>query len=54
MEEKADNMLDRANAMTDLNTNTAVDEARKLEAKYAQNTPSVDDELAQLKKEMGL
>jgi len=54
MEEKADNMLDRANAMTDLNINTAVDEARKLEAKYAQNTPSVDDELALLKKEMGL
>ncbi len=54
MEEKADNMLDRANAMTDLNTNTAVDEARKLEAKYAQSTPSVDDELAQLKQEMGL
>lgn len=54
MEEKADNMLDRANAMTDLNTNTAVDEARKLEAKYAQSTPSVDDELAELKKEMGL
>jgi len=54
MEEKADNMLDRANAMTDLNTSTAVDEARKLEEKYAQNTPSVDDELAQLKKEMGM
>ncbi len=54
MEEKADNMLDRANAMTDLNTDTAVDEARKLEEKYAKDTPSVDDELAKLKKEMGL
>ncbi len=54
MEEKADNMLDRANAMTDLNTSTAVDEARKLEEKYAKNTPSVDDELAQLKLEMGI
>lgn len=54
MEEKADNMLDRANAMSDLNASAAVDEARKLEEKYAQNTPSVDDELAQLKKEMGI
>lgn len=54
MEEKADNMLDRANAMSDLNASAAVDEARKLEEKYAQNTPSVDDELAQLKKEMGM
>jgi len=53
MEEKADNMLDRANAMSELTTSTAVEEARKLEEKYAANTPSVDDELEQIKKELG-
>lgn len=54
MEEKANAMLDEANAMSELN-NFSVDEALKLEEKYAkENTPSVDDALAKLKEEMGL
>ena len=55
MEEKADSMLDKANAMSELNASSAVDEARKLEEKYASaNAPSVDDELEKMKKDMGL
>ena len=54
MEEKANAMLDEANAMSELN-NFSVDEALKLEEKYAkENAPSVDDPLAKLKEEMGL
>ena len=54
MEEKANAMLDEANAMSELN-NFSVDEALKLEEKYAkENAPSVDDALAKLKEEMGL
>ena len=54
MEEKANAMLDEANAMSELN-NFSVDEALKLEEKYAKETaPSVDDALAKLKEEMGL
>lgn len=54
MEEKANAMLDEANAMSELN-NFSVDEALKLEDKYAkENAPSVDDALAKLKEEMGL
>lgn len=54
MEEKANAMLDEANAMSKLN-NFSVDEALKLEEKYAkENAPSVDDALAKLKEEMGL
>lgn len=54
MEEKANTMLDEANAMSELN-NFSVDEALKLEEKYAkENAPSVDDALAKLKEEMGL
>ena len=55
MEAKADAMLDQANAMEELNR-APVDEAASLEAKYAGATAdaSVDDELAKLKKEMGL
>ena len=49
MEEKANAMLDEANAMSELN-NFSVDEALKLEEKYAkENAPSVDDALAKLK-----
>lgn len=55
MEAKADSMLDRANAMTELNEQP-VDEAAALEAKYADagSDASVEDELAKLKSEMGL
>ena len=55
MEAKADAMLDRANAMADLNQ-PPKDEAAALEEKYraAGATSAVDEELEKLKKEMGL
>lgn len=55
MEAKADEMLDRANAMEELNAQPA-DDAAALEAKYASagGDAAVDDELAKLKAEMGL
>ena len=54
MEEKANKMLDVANATAELNA-SAVDEAIALEDKYkAGLTASVDDELAKLKSELGL
>ncbi len=55
MERKADQMLDQANAMAELNT-APVDEAAALEAKYASaaGDVAVDDELAKLKAELGL
>lgn len=53
MEEKADRMLDEANSMAELNEEPT-DLADELEAKYANDDPLVDDELARLKKEMGL
>lgn len=55
MEAKADQMLDRANAMEELNRKP-VDEAAALENKYASSSAdaSVDAELEKLKKEMGL
>lgn len=55
MEAKADEMLDRSNAMADLNA-APVDAAAELERKYAEagSTAAVDDELARLKEEMGL
>lgn len=53
MEEKADQMLDRANSMAELNSKP-VDEAKALEKKYATSSPSVEDELAALKSKMGL
>ena len=55
MEQKADQMLDKANAMAELNT-APVDEAAELEAKYAAqgSSSAVDAELAKLKAEMGL
>ena len=55
MEAKADEMLDRANAMTELNAEP-VDAAAELEKKYAEAgaNSAVDDDLARLKKEMGL
>ena len=53
MEAKADNMLDRANAMAELNAGTP-DAAEDLKKKYdAVPSPAVDDELAALKAKMG-
>ena len=54
MEDKANKMLDVANAAAELEA-SAVDEALALEDKYkAGITASVDEELAQLKAELGL
>ncbi len=55
MESKANEMLDRSNAMAELNTQ-AEDPAADLEKKYelAGSTAAVDDELARMKKDMGL
>lgn len=55
MEAKADAMLDRANAMAELNAQPE-DEATALEKKYqaAGASSAVDDELERMKKEMGL
>ncbi len=54
MEEKASRMLDRQNAMAELNAQP-VDEAAALEEKYgAAGDSAVEDELERLKREMGL
>ena len=54
MEEKANKMLDEANAMADLNMEP-IDEAKALEEKYASmGNASVDEELTKLKEELGL
>jgi len=55
MEAKADQMLDRANAMSELNQQP-VDKAAALEEKYAAigSSEAVDEELAKLKAELGL
>lgn len=55
MEAKADEMLDRSNAMTELNADPT-DPAAELERKYAEagSTAAVDEELVKLKEEMGL
>jgi len=55
MEEKADKMLDQANAMAELDSQP-VDEAQALEDKYkhADVNASVEDELAAMKKKLGL
>lgn len=55
MEQKADRLLDQANAMAELNTAPA-DAAAALEAKYAASAGNaqVEDELSKLKAEMGL
>lgn len=55
MEQKADQMLDAAAAVAELNT-PAPDEAAELEKKYMSGDASgaVDDALAKLKEEMGL
>lgn len=55
MEEKADRMLDKANAMSELNSG-AVDEAQELEEKYRglDTNASVEDELAAMKARLGV
>lgn len=55
MEAKADEMLDRSNAMNELNQKPA-DPTEALEKKYESMgaNAAVDDDLARLKKEMGL
>jgi len=54
MDAKADEMLDRANAMAALNEEP-LDEAEELEKKYSgAGSAAVEDELAKLKAEMGL
>lgn len=55
MEAKADEMLDRSNAMSELSSEPE-DAAAELEKKYADSasTAAVDAELARLKEEMGL
>ncbi len=53
MENKANKMLDQANAMSELNTQP-IDEAESLEAKYSNNSASVDEELNKLKSDLGL
>lgn len=53
MEQKANDMLDRSNAMNELNSQP-VDDAKALEEKYKNNTASVDDELAAMRSELGL
>ena len=55
MEARADEMLDRSNAMSELNA-TPEDAAAALERKYAEagSTAAVDEELEAMKREMGL
>jgi phage shock protein A len=49
-------MLDKANAMAELNKSGNQDTIKDLESKYSETSGStaVDDELAKLKAEMGL
>jgi phage shock protein A len=55
MEAKADSMLDKANAMTELNSSSEDSSVENLAAKYdTVASPAVDDELAALKAQMGL
>lgn len=56
MEAKADKMLDEANAMAELNMDTAASDIDNLAAKYddVQTNSVVDDELAALKAQLGM
>ena len=59
MEAKANNMLDKANAMAELNSSAEEPDVSNLAAKYddvatSSTSPAVDDELAALKAKMGL
>ncbi|WP_373739957.1 PspA/IM30 family protein [Jeotgalibaca porci] len=54
MEDKANRMLDEANAMSELNSEP-VDSAKALEEKYAsQTSAAVEDELERMKKDLGM
>lgn len=53
MEAKADQMLDEANAMAELNE-SSLDSTQELEEKYNSTSASVENELNKLKQEMGL
>ncbi len=53
MEAKANKMLDTAEAMAELNTNSAEDNFDALKSKYSTDTSGVDDELAALKAKLG-
>lgn len=55
MEAKADQMLDKANAMAELNVSATANTAEELAAKYDSSPTSsvVDDELAALKAQLG-
>lgn len=52
MEEKANRMLDQANAMAELNQDSETENVENLAKKY-DNTSAVDDELAALKAKLG-
>lgn len=57
MEAKADQMLDKANAMAELNSSSDDDNVEDLAAKYDSTeaeAPAVDDALAALKAQMGI
>ena len=57
MEAKANNMLDRANAMSELNESAAESDIENLAAKYESSSaesPELDDEFAALKAQMGM
>lgn len=54
MEDKANRLLDEANAMSELNSEP-IDKAKELEEKYAsQTSAAVEDELTRMKSELGL
>lgn len=53
MEQKADRMLDEANAMAELNTDKAGDKLDDAMARYESAAPVVEDELAALKAKLG-
>lgn len=53
MEAKANKMLDTAEAMAELNTNSAEEDLDALKSKYSTDTSGVDDELAALKAKLG-
>lgn len=53
MEQKADKMLDEANAMAEL-SEEPVDTAEELESKYTSSSATVDEEIEKMKKEMGI
>ncbi len=53
MEEKADRMLDTANAMAELNATSAADTLADAMARYGEDKPEIDNELAALKAKLG-